>query len=131
MKNKKNRSNFSKNLIKIRKEKGLTQIDLANLTGFSRRMIAYYETNAINPPIDKIEIIAKALSVNITSLIETKEATEIQNEFSEINTKTIKKIKQILSLSTEKRHLVYSYVDSLLERDKTKKKEKQLSESNK
>jgi transcriptional regulator with XRE-family HTH domain len=131
MKNKKNRSNFSKNLIKIRKEKGLTQIDLANLTGFSRRMIAYYETNAINPPIDKIEIIAKILSVNITSLIETKEATEIQNEFSEINTKTIKKIKQILSLSTEKRHLVYSYVDSLLEKDKIKKKQKQLAESKK
>ena len=127
MKNKKNRSIFSKNLIKIRKEKGLTQIDLANLTGFSRRMIAYYETNVINPPIDKIEIIAKALNVNITSLIETKETTEIQNKFSEINTKTLKRIKQILELSPENRHVVYSLVDSLLD----KKKQKQLAESKK
>ena len=35
-------------------------------------MIAYYETEAVKPPIDKIEIIAKALNVGINDLLETK-----------------------------------------------------------
>ncbi|HEY0089082.1 MAG TPA: helix-turn-helix transcriptional regulator [Candidatus Lokiarchaeia archaeon] len=126
---KKIKSSFGKNLFKIRKEKSLSQEKLSNLTGISQRMIAYYEKQAINPPLDKIEIIAKAINVNIADLIETKESSKIQDEISQINTKTLKRIKQILELSPEDRHVVYSLVDSLLEKDKTKKKEKQLVES--
>ena len=90
-------------------------------------MIAYYETEAVKPPIDKIEIIAKALNVGINDLLETKEPTKIQSMFAQLDGRTLNKLKDILSLSPEQRHLVYSYVDSLLD----KKKSKQLTESHK
>ena len=63
------RPTFSKNLIRLRRERKLTQGDLAKLTGLSPRMIAYYETEAVKPPIDKIGIIAKVLNVNIDELL--------------------------------------------------------------
>jgi ABC-type molybdate transport system ATPase subunit len=47
-------------------------------------------------------------------LLGTQEPTTIQNEFINIDGRTLKKIKNILSLSTEERHLVYTFADSLL-----------------
>jgi transcriptional regulator with XRE-family HTH domain len=65
MKNFNSRPTFSKNLIRLRKERRLSQSELAKLTNISKRMITYYETKAVKPPIDKIESIAKALNVSI------------------------------------------------------------------
>ena len=89
----------------------MTQGDLAKLTGLSPRMIAYYETEAVKPPIDKIGIIAKVLNVNIDELLGLHEPTALQNELINIDGRTLKKLKKILSLSTDQRHLVYSFVD--------------------
>ena len=47
--------------------------------------------------------------------------------FAQLDGRTLNKLKDILSLSPEQRSLVYSYVDSLLD----KKKSKQLTESHK
>jgi transcriptional regulator with XRE-family HTH domain len=111
---------FSQNLIRLRKERGLTQAQLAELTGITRRMIGYYETEAIKPPLDKVEIIAKKLNVGINELIGTNEPTKIQSEFAQLDGRTLKKLKSILLLSPEDRHLVYSYIDSLLNKRKQK-----------
>ena len=114
MKNFKNRPLFSRNLIRFRKERKLTQEELASKTGLSKRMIAYYETKAVKPPVDKIDTIAKALNVSINDLLGKQEPTSIQNEFINIDSRTLKKLKNILLLSPEERHLVYTFVDSLL-----------------
>jgi transcriptional regulator with XRE-family HTH domain len=124
------RSNFSKNLIKFRKERKLTQDELAKLSGLTRRMIGYYEKEASKPPIDNIEAIAKALNITINDLLEKKDSTEIQNEFTDIDTRTLKKLKQILSLPKHERHIIYSMADSFLEKKK-KLNKKQLQESKK
>lgn len=122
-----NKSTFSRNLIRLRKKRGLSQKELAELTGLSQRMIVYYECESGNPPIDKIEKIAKALKAEPNDLLLEKNSNiSNKEEFTDINTKTLKRIKQILSLSAEDRHLVYSYVDSLLM--KSKEKNKQLQE---
>ena len=71
MKNFNDRPTFSRNMIRLRKERKITQTELAELTGLSKRMIAYYENEAVKPPIDKIETIAKVLNavyVNIVTL---------------------------------------------------------------
>lgn len=125
--NNKKKSIFSRNLIRIRKEKGLSQKELADLAGLSQRMIVYYECESGNPPIEKIQKIANALKVNPNDLLLEDKTKIVNNDFSEMNTKTIKKIKQILELSPDERHLVYSYVDSLL----SKKKQKQHQDSQK
>jgi transcriptional regulator with XRE-family HTH domain len=126
MKTKKIKSAFNKNLIRLRKERGLTQEELARLSGLTTRMIIYYESEAGNPPVDKIKNLAEALKVSIEELLLDSEEKKgkiepFKSELLEINTKTLKRIKQILELSPEDRHVVYSLVDSLLDKKKSKK----------
>ena len=51
-----------------RKEKGLTQIDLAKLTGINRSMIGQLENMTFKPSIEQLEALAEALDFDITSL---------------------------------------------------------------
>ena len=51
-----------------RKEKGLTQIDLAKLTGINRSMIGQLENMTFKPSIEQLEALAEALDFDITNL---------------------------------------------------------------
>ena len=51
-----------------RKEKGLTQIDLARLTGINRSMIGQLENMTFKPSIEQLEALAEALDFDITNL---------------------------------------------------------------
>ena len=51
-----------------RKEKGLTQIELANLTGINRSMIGQLENRTFKPSIAQLEALAEALDFDITAL---------------------------------------------------------------
>ena len=84
----------------------------------------------VNPPIDKVETLAKALNIDINKLIKSN-ATIIKNktDFLNFDNRTLSKFKLILSLDKNERHLVYSYIDSLV--NKRKKKQKQLAETTK
>ena len=126
MNNSKTRTSFNNNLIKLRKERGFTQETLAKISGIPRHLIAYYETKPVKPPIDKVEKLATALNVNIDKLVNPHlNNTKNKNELLNLDSRTINKIKLILSLDKNDRHLVYSYADSLAK----KKKEKQLQNS--
>ena len=48
-----------------RKQKGLTQAELASLIGVQRAVISKYETNMIEPSIKQLKKIADALDVSI------------------------------------------------------------------
>ena len=50
-------------LVKLRKQKGLTQIQLAEKMGTTKRAIAYYEKQMNNPAIGTVEMLAEALGV--------------------------------------------------------------------
>jgi len=120
------RSVLAQNLIKLRKKRNLTQTDLAKLSGVTRRMIAYYETKALEPSLQKIEAIANALDVKIEELtkqnrITNNEKKELEEIFMKIDARTLKKIKQILILPSQQRHKVYEYVDLLSSKITTKK----------
>lgn len=120
MKKTKEKSIFAQNLINFRKERGLTQQKLAKLSGLSQRMIVYYESEAGNPPINKIEALAKALKVNVSDLLGEKEPTEIQSEFANVDPRTLKKLKVILSLTKQQRHIIYEMAESFLNKNKKK-----------
>ena len=114
---------FSKNLIRLRKSKNISQKKLSELSGISQRMINYYEKHATNPPIDKIESIAKVLNVNVNDLIEVKNFSDssniIQSEILRLDIKTLDKIKLILSLPKQQRHIIWLF--SFLRDENTKK----------
>ena len=108
---------FSKNLVTLRTLKGISQKDLAVMTGISPRMIAHYEKHVSHPSLEKIEIIAKALNVSISELIgiDPKAKNNGDAEFlSSVNIRTLKQFKKILQLSPTDRSTIYKMVDSFL-----------------
>jgi len=117
-------NNFSDNLIHLRTLKGLSQKDLAKLTGISPRMIFHYEKHVSHPSIEKVEIIAKALNVSIGQLLglENNKSTNSEiDDFGKQNVKTIKQLKKILKLNPIDRSTIYKMVDVLLQKEEYKK----------
>jgi transcriptional regulator with XRE-family HTH domain len=108
-----NRSDFARNLITVRKEKGISQRDLAKKSGISNRMIAYYETNAVIPPLDKLKKIAVALSVPLSRLIDPGLSSE---ETIHLSTRTLKKVHLIEQLPLAEQKKVMEYAKDLLEK---------------
>ena len=60
---------FNERLKKLREEKGLTQVQLSELTGISARMIQKYESGNARPRLDAAEKIAKALNITADQLL--------------------------------------------------------------
>ena len=59
---------LAKTIKSKRKEKGLTQIELASLTGINRSMIGQLENRTFKPSIAQLEALAEALDFDITAL---------------------------------------------------------------
>ena len=53
----------------IRKQKNMTQAELADKVGIGRTLIAKYESGAITPPLPKLKAVAEGLGVNIECLL--------------------------------------------------------------
>ena len=60
------------NLAKLRKAKGLTQMELASIAGVPRVSIARYETGKVSPNVRVLERLANALQVRIDDLVDRK-----------------------------------------------------------
>lgn len=102
---------FPQRLARIRKEKGLTQFELAKATGFTRRMIAVYESKIKNIPPQNISPLAKALNVSTDTLLGhtvTKEKNEVLQ-----NRKLIKKLKTLEELPSKDQKSVLDFIDAL------------------
>lgn len=52
----------------IREWRGLTQKELAETTGISLRILAYYETKEKEPTISKAAALARALNISLKTL---------------------------------------------------------------
>jgi transcriptional regulator with XRE-family HTH domain len=63
---------FGKSLAKFRKAGGLTQQQLGELVGVSKRVIAYYEGETKYPPAHLIAPLSKALNVSADELLGIK-----------------------------------------------------------
>ena len=104
---------FSKNLKRLRKERGLSQYDLADMTGISQRMIGHYETHAVEPPLEKIKIIADALNVKISVLIDNDKNND-NIDITKFDMRSLKKLQDILSLPPNDRAILYRMLNKML-----------------
>lgn len=66
---------FKDKLIAIRKEKGLTQTELAKLLHISRSTVSMYELGDREPNFKQLNEIANALNVSIADLIDNNRNT--------------------------------------------------------
>ena len=97
-------------------------------------MLSYYELHTTNPPYDKIELIAKGLKVSINELLGESKLTEQSkknknDELINIDTRTLQKVRELLSLPPQDRSIVYSLISSMIERRKIEKRKLQKSKS--
>lgn len=98
-------------LAELRKQRGLTQVELGETLGVSQRMMAYYENDADNLPLDLLPKLADALGIDIEGLFE-HEASAIQPKPS-VNKKLWKRFEKIEQLSTRDQQAIFRMIDSL------------------
>lgn len=80
---------FSEKIIKLRKEKGLSQEEFGDIINISRQSISKWESEQSKPDIDNVKEISKNFNVSIEYLIND----ELENpEIKKIPKKNIKKI---------------------------------------
>lgn len=74
-------SDFSRNLLRLRAEKNLTQEELAKRVGITQAAIGQYEKGAASPKISIAVMLAQTLGVSVEELYgESEEETDIGTE---------------------------------------------------
>lgn len=85
----------------LREQRGLTQVELANLSDTSRASIQLYEADKVNIPVKNLEKIAKALNVNSDYFLSSNLSSKNEN-FVKQSVKQSQNLSSNLSISPEK-----------------------------
>jgi transcriptional regulator with XRE-family HTH domain len=109
-------SPISRNLRRLRKERGLSQYDLAEMSGLSQRMINHYENYASTPPVEKLKMLAKALNVKVAALLEDPQEQD-GYDASLFDTRSLKKMRDILELPPNDRSFLYRTLSNLVRKN--------------
>jgi transcriptional regulator with XRE-family HTH domain len=107
-------SAFGERLAELRAERGITQIQLAEMIGSSQRAISAYETVAEYPPTPVVVELAKVLKVSADELLGLKPPKRAaKTEDPEVR-RLWKKFQQVLALPEKDRRAVIRLVNSLV-----------------
>lgn len=104
---------FGDRLADIRQSRGLTQAELAEAVGVSRRVIAYYEHENAQPPGAMLVDLAKVLRVSTDQLLGLKPPKEKK---SPRTARLLKRLQKIERLPATDRRVLLKMLDSLVER---------------
>ncbi len=77
------RDNVIKQYIKIRKGKGLTQEQVANVSGIKRSNITRFESGNYNPSLDMMVKIAESMGAEIEIRIVEKNSIILEGDYDE------------------------------------------------
>lgn len=112
-------TDFGKNLSIIRKQRQLTQLELANLLEVQPRMVGRWEQGQTKPQFDYVIKLAQVLEVTIDCLVFGEEGQE-QPAF-DIKNKRLKELcKQADSLKLEDQEVICRFLDMAIKQDKLK-----------
>jgi len=115
---------FAENVVFYRKKQGNSQYDLAMKSGISRTMISHYERDGMLPPANRLQVLANSLGVPVYKLFKERflEKTE-DTDMSNIDPRSVKKLKDILSLPPEDRNDLYRILNKMLRKNQLEKNE--------
>jgi transcriptional regulator with XRE-family HTH domain len=115
------RTAFGDRLFKILRSKKVSQRELGEKIGISNRMISYYETNEMGPPLSVLKCIASALGITVSYLVDESPLKIVEIDDT---TPTLKKDIEILkSLSRKDQRSVSNMIAGLkakAEQDRSK-----------
>ncbi|MDG5817127.1 helix-turn-helix transcriptional regulator [Chitinispirillales bacterium ANBcel5] len=89
------RSPLGQRLFDARKVRGITQQELANKLGITKRMVANYEGNSEGPSVERLEDIAKALNVTVSYLLGESTLKTVKEDISPNIRKHIEVLKEL------------------------------------
>jgi transcriptional regulator with XRE-family HTH domain len=99
----------------LRKQKNISQVELAEKTGISRDGISKYERGDIVPSVEYAKRIADTLGVSLDYLV-SEDAKE-----DALDKDAVKRIKDIQKLPELEKEKVFAVVDALVRDFKTRK----------
>ncbi|MFS4469605.1 helix-turn-helix domain-containing protein [Maribacter sp. 2210JD10-5] len=102
-------------ITKIRKEKKLSQVDVASYVGVSRDAISKYERDDIVPSVENANKIAQILGVSLDYLMSEDDNLEV------VDIDMLNRMKEIQRLSEDDRNTVTKIIDAFIRDTKTKK----------
>jgi transcriptional regulator with XRE-family HTH domain len=108
-------SDFGRRLAALRKERGLTQIQLAEAIGSNQRLLSYYENVADHPPAAVIAELARVLKVSADELLGLKPLRLDRRKEDPEARRLWKKFQQVMRLPEKDRRAVIRLVNSLVE----------------
>ena len=116
---------FAENVMYFRKKQGFSQYDLSMKSGISRTMISHYERDGMLPPAGRLQILADSLNTPVYSLFkEQQEDRNSENDLSGIDPRSVKKLRDILSLPAEDRGDLYRILNKMLRKNQLEKMNK-------
>jgi transcriptional regulator with XRE-family HTH domain len=110
---------FGGRLASLRKAAGITQTAMAQETGISQRMMAYYEGPTAYPPANLLPVFAKALGVSVDALLGVE--TEARRAKAS-DTRMQRRFQQIEKLDTAEKRQLLQLIDTFIELDQLKRK---------
>lgn len=110
--------NFGKKLAKLRRANGLTQQQLGDKVGVSKRVIAYYEGETKYPPAHLIVPLAKALKLSTDELLNGKAIKTPDPKLASL----WRKLKAVEGFSDKDRKAVIQFVEVISEKNKAQNK---------
>lgn len=107
-------SDFGARLIALRKARGMTQVQLAQATGLSQRMVSYYEADADVPAGDLVLNFANALHTTTDELLGAKPASVVDSPMTDpTERRTWRRFRQLMELPEKDRKAVMRMLDTM------------------
>ena len=109
---------FGQRLIALRKARGLTQVQLAQVAGVTQRAISYYETGGGFPPAPVVADMARALKVSADELLGIKPPSREVSKFERLQSdpesrRLWKRFQQMSDLPERDQRAVIRLINSL------------------
>lgn len=113
-------TDFRKNLVQMRKERRLTQMQLADLIDVQPRLISRWETGESKPQFDHIVQLAEVLQVSLDQLARGEEAASADRRFDIRNKRLEELCRQIDALGEADQEVICHVMDSLIRKEQVK-----------
>ena len=104
---------FGARLLALRRARGLTQTQLAELIDSTQRAISYYEASGGNPDLPIVAKLAAALGVTTDELLGTDQESPAESCMDTAERRTWRRFKQLIALPEKDRRAVLRMLDSL------------------
>ncbi len=102
---------FGKRLRELRQQRGMTQTELGDAVGVSKRVITYYESDDAQPPGALLVDLAKALKASADELLGLK---AVKQSTSPKKARLLKRLEKVDELPPADQRAVLKFVDALV-----------------